>query len=220
MIKIGIYCKDSIQKKEIKNFLKEYFEDMEMESNISYIRTWKNVYNNLAAKFGDYNIMFVCDEGKITYIKRNAPSEFKNYTNITTGWTELPLSSEKIDDVITSKDYHNCPCKVFHLNTMKTIRAITHAEIEYCKKSDRKSVIVLKDNETEEINETLKSLKRKLPEDYFATCLGGYIINLYNIKKIDRANRKIIMNSGHTIPIAKSKNKAFLRIFFKVIFGI
>ncbi len=220
MIKVGIYSLDSKQKKEIKNLIKQYFDDLDIESEISYIRNKNIALENLVEKYAYYNILLLCNEGKITYVKRNVWNLAKDYISQTIGWMDLPLSHEKIDNIIINEDYHNCPNKIFALNTKKTVRAISHGEIEYCKRNNRNTDIFLKDNETEEICGSLKSLKKQIPEDYFTVCLYGYIVNLYNIKKIDRTNRQIIMNSGHIIPITKSKSKSFVRLFIKVIFGI
>ncbi len=220
MIKIGIYSMNLKQKKEVKNFVEQYFKNLDIETEISYIRTRNIILNNMTDKKVDFNMMFWCDDEKISCIKRKAMSLLKNYSSLTLCWTELPLDDEKMDHIILDIDNMSCPHKIFPLSTKKILRAISYSDIEYVKKTNRKTVMVLKDNETEELSESIKSLKTKLPEDYFVDCLHGYIVNFYNIKKIDRAKRQIIMKSGQIIPITKSKTKKILRLFFKVIFGV
>ena len=43
--------------------------------------------------------------------------------------------------------------------------------------------------------ESIKIFKTKLPEIYFTDCVKGYIIYLYNVKKIDRVNHQLVMKS-------------------------
>jgi len=85
---------------------------------------------------------------------------------------------------------------------------------------NNKTVIFLKDNETEEINESIKVFKTKLPEIYFADCVKGYIINIYNVKKIDRVNKKLVMKSGNKITVSRYKFTDIIRLYIMVMFGI
>ena len=220
MIKIGVYSKDSNQKKEIKRSLKQYFNDLNIESEICCIRTKMRALNNLAARYAEYNIVLLCDDNKITYVKRNLVNYMKNYCSQTVGWTDIPLSNDKIDAIIINEDYHNCPHGVYGMNTRKTVRAISYSDIEYCQWMNSKTVIFLKDNETEEINESIKVLKTKLSEIYFADCVKGYIINLYNVKKIDRVNHQLVMKSGNKISISRYKFSGIIRLYIMVMFGI
>jgi len=83
-----------------------------------------------------------------------------------------------------------------------------------------KTVIFLKDNEKEEINESIKIFIIKLSKIYFANCIKGYIINLYNVKKIDRVNHQLVMKSGNKISISRYKFSDIIRLFIMVMFGI
>lgn len=220
MIKIGVYSKDSNQKKEIKRSLKQYFYDLNIESEICCIRTKMRALNNLAAIYAEYNIVLLCEDNKITYVKRNLVNYMKNYCSQTVGWTDIPLNNDKIDAIIINEDYHNCPHGVYGMNTRKTVRAISYSDIEYCQWMNSKTVIFLKDNETEEINESIKVFKTKLPEIYFADCVKGYIINLYNVKKIDRVSHQLVMKSGNKISISRYKFSGIIRLYIMVMFGI
>jgi len=220
LIKIGIYCKDSNQKKEIKRSLKQYFNDLNIESEICNIRTKMRALENLAVAYAELNIVLLCEDNKITYVKRNLVNYMENYSSQTVGWTDIPLNNDKIDEIIINEDYPNCPHGVYGMNTRKTVRAISYREIEYCQWMNNKTVIFLKDNETEEINESIKVFKTKLPEIYFADCVKGYIINIYNVKKIDRVNKKLVMKSGNKITVSRYKFTDIIRLYIMVMFGI
>lgn len=100
MIKIGIYSRSSEQKKDIKKSMKEYFDNLKIESEVRVIRAKFSALKNLAERYAQYNIVLICEENKITYIKRNVVSHLKNYCSQIVGWTDLPLSTEKIDEII------------------------------------------------------------------------------------------------------------------------
>ena len=220
MIKIGVYCKDSNQKKEIKMLLKQYFNDLNIEAEISNIRTKMSALNNLAMAYTELNFVLLCEDNKIIYVKRNLVNYMENYSSQTVGWTDIPLNNNKIDKIIINEDYHNCPHGVYGINSRKTVRAISYSDIEYCQWMNGKTVFFLKDNETEEINDSIKTLKTKLPEIYFVDCIKGYIINMYNVIKIDRVSKKLIMKSGNEINVSRYKFTDIIRLYMKVMFGI
>jgi len=220
MIKIGVYSKDSNQKKEIKKLLKQYFNDLNIAAEIGCIRTKMRALENLADIYAEYNIVLLCEENTITYVKRNLVNHMKNYSSQTVGWTDIPLINDKIDEIIINEDYHNCPHGVYGMNTRKTVRAISYSDIEFCQWMNGKTVIFLKDNETEEIKESIKIFKTKLPKIYFADCVKGYIINLYNVKKIDRVNHQLVMKSGNKISVSRYKISDIIRLYIMVMFGI
>lgn len=220
MIKIGIYSNDLTQKKDIKKSMTQYFEDLNIESEISYIKTKSIVLKNITAKFMEFNILIINDGDKIIYIKRNNNSIVKKYDYQTIGWFDSPLNNEKIDEIIFREDNRNCPQGLYNLNTKKIIRAIDYEDIEYFQIINRKTIIYLTDNEVEDTNESFKSIKDKLSEEFFVDCVKGYIVNFYNIKKIDRVNHILIMKSGHKITIGKNNFKYIVRLYFRIIFGI
>lgn len=220
MVKIGVYSKDSNQKKEIKRSLKQYFNDLNIESKICNIRTKMCALKNLADAYTDLNIVLLCEDNKITYVKRNLVNYMENYSSRTVGWTDVPLNNDKIDEIIINEDYHNCPHGVYGMNTRKTVRAISYRDIEYCQWMNGKTVIFLKDNETEEINKSIKAFKTKLPEIYFADCVKGYIINLYNVKRIDRVTNRLIMKSGNKVTVSRYIFSEIIRLYIRVMFGI
>lgn len=220
MIKIGLYCNDTEMKKEIKNNLIHYFDELKIEAQITNIRTKTSVLNNIAAGYIDYNIVMLCENDRVTYFKKNAINHFRSYSNITVGWLSMPNFMDNIQDIIFNEDYHGCPMGIYKLNTSKTIRAIQHGDINFFRWNGDKTVVYLKDYETEEIKQSIKKIKEELPESYFAECVKGYIINLYNVKRIDKVTHEFVMYSGHRIPISPRKFNSMISLFIKVIFGL
>jgi hypothetical protein len=167
-----------------------------------------------------FHIVLSCEDERITYVKRNVTDHMKSYSNMTVGWIDMPLSDEGIDEIIFNDDYHGCPHGIYRLANHNTVRAIVHGDIEFCRWNKVKTVIFLKDGETEEVGKSIAKIKAELPEDYFSECVKGYIVNFYNVKKIDRVNHDFIMYSGHKIPISYKKFTGFVRKFIEVMFGM
>ena len=162
----------------------------------------------------------MCEEERLTYFKKNIINHFKSYGNMTVGWISMPLSMDKLEEIVFNEDYHGCPRGVYKLDTNKTVRAIPYGDINFFRWNGDRTIIYLKDYETEEIKNSIKKVKEELPEKYFAECIKGYIINLYNVKKIDKTNHEFVMYSGHKIPISSRKYNEMVRLYIEVIFGI
>jgi hypothetical protein len=220
MIKIGIYCGNRVQKKEIKNILTEYFDAIQLKAEITSFRTRVAALKDVVVGYIDYNIIIICEENKLTYFKKNIVNYFKSYSNITVGWLSIPFNMDKIEEIIFNEDYHNCPSGVYKLITNKIIRAVPYSDISFFRWNGEKTILHLKDYETEELKPSIKKIKEKLPENYFAECIKGYIINLYSVKKIDKTNHEFVMYSGHRISISDRKYKEMVRLYIEVMFGI
>lgn len=220
MIKIGFYTGNRAEKKELKNKLNDYFSDVNIEAEIIDLRTKTAVLKNIDAEYKDYNIIIQCNDGRVTYYKRNIVNHFKSYCNMTVGWLSMPLDPEKIEEIIFNEDYHSCPAGVYKLITNKIVRAVPYGDISFFRWNGDMTIVYLKDYETEEMRQSIKKVKSQLPERYFVESVKGYIINLYNVKKIDRANNQFIMYSGHKIPISPRKMKSLIRLYMDVMFGI
>jgi len=162
MIRIGIYCKDSQHKREIKESLKQYFSEIKIELETSNIRAKTALLKNLTERYMIYNIVLSCEDDRISYIKRNVIDHIKNYSNMTVGWLSMPLSDDRIDEIIFNDDFHGCPRGIYKLATRKTVRAITHGDIEFCRWNQDKTVIFLKGDETEEVEKSAIVLMLKL----------------------------------------------------------
>ena len=82
MIKIGVYCNNSNQKKEIKTMLKNYFDNYDVEAEITNIKTKMKILKKTIESYSDYNIVVLCEEDKLIYYKRNYINYYKNISNM------------------------------------------------------------------------------------------------------------------------------------------
>ncbi len=165
------------------------------------------------------HIVIICDGDDIKYVRRSG-TVYKNSHQLDVGWFNGTLNNERIEEIIYSDDTKRCPQGIYKLCSKKVIRAIDYEDIEYFKWENGRTAIYLKDNEIEITIESVKSIKRKLPEDFFVDCISGHIVNLYNIKKIDKSNNILTMKSGNKIPFYKENLKIIIRWYFKIIFDL
>lgn len=95
-----------------------------------------------------------------------------------------------------------------------------HSDIEYFCRKDKKTVICMRDGSSESTGESLTSIKKSLPQEYFVHAHRGYIINLYNIRRIDRPKFTFIMRSGRQISVSQKVYKEIFNKFIKTVFKI
>jgi len=219
MIKISIYSSDLNQRKDIGKLLEQYFKDLNIEFEINYIRTKSLVLDIITAEFMSCNIMIICNGDEISYIKKNGYL-FRKIRQQNIGHVEGPLDYKKIDEIMTTEEYNACPLGIYKLSTKNVLRTIDYEDIEYFKWVENKTTVYLKGNETENISESIKSIKKKLPDDFFVDCINGHILNFYNIKRIDKVNNSVIMRSGNKIYFDKRKMKSIIRWYFKIMFNL
>jgi len=219
MINIGIYA-DLVERNNIKTSIIKYLENANIEANINYIKTLDALFHDFFQLNNKYNIIITCAENKLKFIKINSVNYGKNVKKLTSGILEFPLSSESIDEMMLADNGHNCPHGIYEINSKKTFRLVPHEDIEYFYRSNGKTMVFMKNNETEEIFQTKKAIKKELAEDYFVDCAKGYIVNIFNIKKIDKINQIITLQSDNKIPISRKKFQYTFRMLIKAKCGI
>lgn len=219
MISIGIYSAP-VERNNIKESITNYLNDNNIKYSISTITTTDELFHDFFQQNSKYNIIITYKENKLMYIKINSINYGKNVKQLTSGLLEFPLNNERLDEMMIADNGYNCPYGIFKVNTNKTFRLVPHEDIEYFYSSKGKTKIFLKNDETEEIKKSKKAIKKELTENYFVDCAKGYMVNLYNIKKIDKTNSIILMQSGDTIPINRKKFQHVFREYIKTMCGV
>ncbi|MBP1925637.1 DNA-binding LytR/AlgR family response regulator [Sedimentibacter acidaminivorans] len=218
MITIGIYA-DSIDRKKISIAVIQFLKENQIEGKVSYIRKSHEILN-VFDQHCKYNIIIISKNNELTYIKRNSSHYVKKSLQLTTGLLVSPLNSENLGEIIISENNYNCPHGFYKIDTNKTMRLVPYKDIEYFHWSEGKSILYLTNNETEDISNTVKRIKTELSEDYFVECARGYIVNLYNVKKIDKINQEITLKSENKIPINRKKFQHTFKMLIKDIYGM
>ena len=218
MITIGIYA-DSIARKVISIAVVQYLTENHIEGKVSYLRKSHEILN-IFDQICKYNIIIINKNNELTYIKRNSSHYVKKSLQITSGLLVSPLNSENLGEIILSENSYNCPHGFYKIDTNKTMRLVPYKSIEYFHWSEGKSILYLTNNETEDISNSVKSIKTELSEDYFVECARGYIVNLYNVKKIDKIKQEITLKSENKIPISRKRFQHTFSMLIKAMYGM
>jgi len=144
----------------------------------------------------------------------------KMHVQILSGSLENPLGNENLSELFFTNNECGCPHGIYSISTQNTLRFVYHEDIEYFHCSRAESMVFLTNNKTEQINQTTQKIKMELSEDYFVECARGYIVNLFNVRKIDKFNQLLILKSRSEIPLSKKNYHETINKFFKAIFGI
>jgi LytTr DNA-binding domain-containing protein len=219
MLNIGILS-DPEEIMKIKAPIISYLKEYDVKANVEYVESYDMLFESFFPKEYKYNVVIVLENNKFMYMKRISIDYDKNISEIVSGLLEFPLDKEKLDKIIFSSDKLNCPHGFYKINNKKTIRIVPYKDIDYFYSADKKRTLFLTNGEVEEIFQSNNMIKKQLTEDYFINCARGYIVNLFNIKKIFKDNNEILLKSGKRIPISRKKFQHVFRIYIRTMSGI
>lgn len=218
MLKIGI-CATPTERKKIKLSLSQYFKKANVDATINYIDNRNNIFNTLYFGY-DYSLIIISDSKGLSYIKKISSDYDKKNMKLIYGFLEEPFDSDDCDEIILRSVGHLCPHGVFRVNNSKSFRLVLHENIEYFHWDGNKTILHLLNNETEEISLTIKKIYESLSEPYFVECFKGCIVNLFNIKKIDKVTKELVMKSGTRIPFSRKKYNVIVRSLIQAVYGL
>lgn len=108
--------------------------------------------------------------------------------------------------------------KAISLRNGNVIHRVQLRYIEYVEAQGKQVMVILTDNHYIRSTEPFYAFEEKLlPEDGFFKCHRSYIVNLYKISSYTQS--EITMKSGCRIPISRSGQKDFERVYFEGLFG-
>ncbi|MFA9422747.1 MAG: LytTR family transcriptional regulator DNA-binding domain-containing protein [Sedimentibacter sp.] len=219
MLNIGILV-DPKEKAILTEPIKNYFKQAKVKANIEYIKNYDVLFDTFFLKENGYNVVIIKSNDKFMYIKKISIDYDKNISEMISKPLEFPLDNEKLNELFFYSSKLNCPHGIYKINNKKTIRLVPYEDIDYFHSANKKRKLFLRNGEAEEIFQSNKMIKKQLTEDYFINCARGYIVNLFNIKKIDKINKEILLESGNRIPISKNKFQHVFKTYIKSMNGI
>nr|WP_312576134.1 LytTR family DNA-binding domain-containing protein [Sedimentibacter sp.] len=222
MIKIGIYNRRTDKKIKISDFVHKYFEDKKIDAKVSIIKTKLNILSEMLGLKSKYKIILLCENDLVICVKKYVILPNEKGTAVYVKKYKFPLCEEDMDDIVSSSISQDmeCPYGIYQLSTDKVIAPIKFNDISYFQWEDNKTMLYLKNGEIYEIKESIKSIKKSLPQDFFFDGLKGYLINLYNVKLIDLFGHYYVMQSGGKITIPKNVSKKTERQFVRILFDL
>nr|WP_312579824.1 LytTR family DNA-binding domain-containing protein [Sedimentibacter sp.] len=213
MLKIVLHG-DIQARKQIEPILSEYLSEKNIPFEVYSVGSAFKFLNKYFFQ-KDYQILFICKDNSISYISKIYHDFEEKYMCMVSGTLELPLTTDSIVQELFSNIEHTCHCPygIYTVTTRKALHSITHEDIEYIRRINGKSTIYLQNGETQEVGKSMNKIMEELNEKYFVNCCKGYIVNIFNIKKVNKDTCSIKLKSGAEIPIAKRKFQQFLKAY-------
>lgn len=219
MLNIALYC-DIQEKNEIRTALTEYLNGKNIDFKIYRVESAAGFLSKYFS-LKEFQLLLMCSDNSLLYIMKTCYNYEKKYMHTVSGVLELPLTQDAISELLDSTEHtHRCPYGVYNASSRAVFRRIPHEDIEYIKREEGKSVIHLTNGETEEIRSSVKRIEDELHAKYFVKCCKGYIVNIFNIKKVQKSDRYIEMKSGAIIPLSQKNFQHFLKTYIFSMSGI
>ncbi|WP_373493494.1 LytR/AlgR family response regulator transcription factor [Aquiflexum sp.] len=87
------------------------------------------------------------------------------------------------------------------------------ADIVYCESDGSYSRIITENNDEVYISKKLKYLEEMLPTELFYRIHNSYLINLQKVNLFEKGTSKVVLVSGISLPVSRSKKSGFLSRF-------
>lgn len=220
MFKIVLYGSSS-DRTQMEHALSEAFK----EKNLSFkIYSASNslkflvdyLYNN------DYQIFVTCIDGQASYIIKTYNNLDIQLCHFVSGSISFPLTLDEIHEKIIKNIELSklCPYGVYIAKNYNTIHKILHEDIEFIHREKTKSVFYLKNGDTITSSKNIGKIADELNRNYFVKCCKGYLVNIFNIYKVNTKCNCIELHSGKTIPMSKTNFKNFIKSYSFTTLGI
>jgi len=95
-----------------------------------------------------------------------------------------------------------------------------HEDIEYISRENGECVFHLKNGEKESVNKTLNKLSSELGMKYFVKCGNDYIVNIFNVVKLNKPENFIKLESGTILHIKEEHFTKLFKAYFYAIGGL
>lgn len=145
----------------------------------------------------------------------------KDMTHILEAFESMPMayvvagSSLKLSDALkkAAEYLENSPEEIY-FETKSRMLKYSLQNIDYFESRYRIVDIVEQNGATESITSRLDDVEARLPASFFR-CHQSFLVNMDNIKSIDKSNRMVYFNSGQSVPSSKNLFTAFLNEYRK-----
>lgn len=159
----------------------------------------------------DFEVVFVTayDQYAIKAIKSNAfdyilkpvdQSELDEVIKKITNISEQQNMDEKLDDKI-------------QISTDQNIKLLDPEAILYCKSDGNYCHIHCKNGNSLLVSKKLKSLEEKLDSPPFMRVHNSYIVNLNEIKEINKKDTLLLLSNDSLIPVSRQKKDKLFSLF-------
>ncbi len=211
MLKIALYGRLKDQK-----IIRDALTSPLMENNISFeFHDASNSPEFIKSYLfdNDFKLFIACIDNMTSYIIRSYSDA--NDSHLIFGSMSFPPTPDEIKEkLLKNHDLSGtCPHGEYIIKTKLKIR---HEDIEYINAENGKTIIHLKNGDTETVSKRMSNVANELNGKHFVRCSNGYMVNVFNVRKIHKVSKdtsKIELVSGAEIPLARSYTNVFFEAY-------
>lgn len=215
-----VICGNTRMIKQIEDILVQCFKEEGTSIEIYHVSSPLYLMRDYLSDTS-YKLIIINSKDSITYMI-NAYANFNlGISRYIAGQIKFPLTHEKIHKNIVEKLKFSwtCPYGSYTLRNKGVLRRILHEEIEYIHREKKKSIIYLNNGDSEPVKKSTAKIEGELNKSHFIKCSKGYIVNLFNIDKIDISSKTVRMKSGAEVPISRRGQREFIKALFITVTG-
>ena len=93
--------------------------------------------------------------------------------------------------------------RYFNLTEKQKIESIPYKEIECFESNQRSITLHLRNNQSHTFPAKLSDIEHKLPPSSFIRCHQSYLVNMENIRLLDKTTKQLHMSSGRRVDISR-----------------
>ncbi|WMJ78089.1 MULTISPECIES: LytTR family DNA-binding domain-containing protein [unclassified Sedimentibacter] len=219
MLKIVLHC-NSKSIKKIESELSEYFNKRNTLYKLYQVGSSSEFLSSYLPN-KDFQLLLIYKNDRLSYIIKTYHNFDKDYMHMVSGTLEFPLNHETIDKVLFNniENTHCCPYGIYNVNNKTVFRRVLHEDIEYIRRTKNQTIVYLKNGETEKTSGSINKIMNELNEKYFIKCCKGYIVNIFNVKKINKDTNTVELKSGTKLPLTKVNFRKFLKTYITSMAG-
>ncbi len=214
MLKIALYGRLTDQK-----IIRDALTSPLMENDISFefhdaSNSPEFIKNYL---FDDsFRLYIACINNETSYIIRSYSD--RHSSHLIFGSMSFPPTSDEINEKLLKNHELSgtCPHREYIIKKHNNELKILHENIEYISTENDKTVIHLKNGDTETVSKRMGKVGKELNGKYFVRCCNGYMVNVFNVHKIHKVNKdtsKIELVSGAMIPLTRASTNVFFEAY-------
>ncbi|GEM_PF-3779247 len=201
MLRIVLFGDTSQNIKMVEQALTQYLEKNNIIFEMKKIHGIKEFIDYYASNYA-YDLYITCITDTVIY-DLNVYDDYNNKESRRfKGILTLPLTDKEIREKLFKKrEYHNkCPYGICSMYA-------NYEDIEFITNENSQSILHLTDGSTKNTERKLMEITKALDERCFVKLGNKFIVNIFNVKKLDAEKDIVLFNSGASLPLKRNERK-------------
>lgn len=153
--------------------------------------------------------------GVVIYLSENREGVWQALRSMPMAFvTDIRNTRAVASALLDAAAWVNSDSEVFHYTTREGSFAVPYSHIDYFESRYHNVLVHQNDDEPDiRLSAKLDDLSQSLPKRLFARCHQSYCVNMANIRRVDKAEKRVYFGSGAMVFISRSCYGDFIRRF-------